>query len=54
MIVPIQLDESTGDYFIEFPPSMIEKLGWRENDVIVWTDQGDGTFSLKKREPDAN
>lgn len=54
MIVPIQLDESTGDYFIEFPPALLAKLGWRENDTLIWTDQGDGTFSIKKRESDAD
>lgn len=54
MILPIQLDESTGDYFIEFPPSLIEKLGWQENDTLIWQDQGDGSFSLKRKEPDAD
>lgn len=49
MIVPIQLDESTGDYFIEFPPDMIAQLGWQENDTLIWTENSDGTFTLKKK-----
>lgn len=50
MIVPIQLDESTGEYFIEFPPSMIAQLGWQENDTLVWEDAGDGSFVIKRKD----
>lgn len=48
MIVPVQYDESTDEYFIEFPPSLIEKLGWKTHDVLNWVDNQDGTFTLKK------
>ena len=48
MIVPIEYDESTGDYYIEFPPSMIEQLGWKPNDTLSWEESDNGTFILKK------
>lgn len=49
MILPVQYDESTGDYFIEFPPSVIEKLGWQENDTLLWEENQDGSFTLKRK-----
>ncbi len=50
MIVPIQYDEATGDYFIEFPPSMIAQLGWQENDTLLWEEAGDGTYVIKRKD----
>lgn len=50
MIVPIQVDEATGDYFIEFPPALLARLGWKENDVLVWHENDDKTYTLKRKE----
>lgn len=38
------------DGILTFPDEMIGKLGWKEGDVLVWTDLGDGSFSLKKKD----
>lgn len=38
-----------GDGVITFPPEMIEKLGWKEGDLLEWIDRGDGSFELKKK-----
>ena len=36
------------DGVITFPDEMIEKLGWKEGDVLQWIDNQDGSFSLVK------
>ena len=40
------------DGVITFPDEMIEKLGWKEGDVLQWIDNKDCSFSLVK--PDDN
>jgi len=37
-----------GDYFIELNDEILAETGWKEGDVLDWTDNGDGTWSLKK------
>lgn len=34
---------------LEFPPDLLETTGWKEGDVLIWTDLGDGTWSLAKQ-----
>jgi hypothetical protein len=47
----LEVQESpTGDQFIEFPPEALEQVGWKEGDEIEWTDLGNGSWSLKKKE----
>ena len=49
----LEVQESpTGDQFIEFPPEALEQVGWKEGDEIEWTDLGNGSWSLKKKEPE--
>ena len=36
------------DGVITFPDEMIEKLEWKEGDVLQWIDNQDGSFSLVK------
>jgi len=38
------------DGVLTFPDEMIEKLGWKEGDVLEWKDLEDGSFSLKKKD----
>lgn len=35
---------------LTFPDEMIEKLGWKENDMLEWIDNQDGSWTLKKQE----
>jgi hypothetical protein len=37
-----------GDLFIQFPPEMMEAMGWKEGDTINWQEQGDKSFILTK------
>jgi bifunctional DNA-binding transcriptional regulator/antitoxin component of YhaV-PrlF toxin-antitoxin module len=50
-ILDVQQDEN-GDAFIEFPPDVLEGTGWKEGDDIEWIDNGDGSWTLKKKEKD--
>ena len=36
------------DGILTFPDELIEKLVWKEGDVLQWIDNNDGSFSLVK------
>jgi len=38
------------DGVLDLPSETMEELGWKEGDQLVWTDNNDGSFSLKKCE----
>lgn len=35
---------------MEIPEELLESLGWKENDNLIWHDNGDDTFTLKRVE----
>lgn len=47
--VPVKTTED-GEQYIEFPPEAIAAAGWKEGDTIDWKDNGDGSYSLTKKE----
>lgn len=46
----VKEDPDSGDAIIEFPPEMMEEMGWKEGDDLIWTDNNDGSFTLTKQE----
>jgi len=46
----VQENES-GDLYIEMSPEVLEKAGMSEGDTVQWTDLGDGTWTLTRKEP---
>lgn len=46
----VQEDPETGDAILEFPPDLLEQAGWKEGDTLIWTDLGNGSWSLTKQE----
>ena len=36
------------DGFLPIPHDLLEITGWQEGDELQWTDQGDGSFTLRK------
>lgn len=46
--IPVEVDGASGEYFITLPDDMLDQLDWEENDVLNWTDKGDGSFELRK------
>lgn len=45
--LPVELDPS-GEYFITFPDDLLEAANLKENDLVEWVGQGDGSFLLRK------
>lgn len=40
--------EIDDDEILTIPEDLLEISGWKEGDNLEWTDQGDGSFTLKK------
>lgn len=49
-ILTVQENPETGELFFELPLDAINQMGWHEGDVLDWFDNGDGSWSIKKRE----
>lgn len=46
--IPVEVDASSGEYFITLPNELMDKVDWEENDEVQWVNNDDGSFSLKK------
>jgi hypothetical protein len=40
--------EHPGEMLLDLGDELCEQMGWKPGDTIVWKDNGDGTFTLKK------
>ena len=49
----VQQDEN-GDAVLQFPDDLLAKVGWQEGDTVQWRDLGDGTWSLAKKDTEAD
>lgn len=47
--VKIEEDPFTGDLMLPLPYELIELKGWRPGDVLIWIDNGNGTWSIEKK-----
>lgn len=36
------------DGILNLPDDLLEEMGWKEGDELVFEDQGDGSFSIRK------
>jgi len=36
------------DGILTFPDELLKEIGWKEGDVLLWIDNQDGSWSLKK------
>jgi hypothetical protein len=48
--LPIEIDGASGEYYIQFPDDLMEAANIKENDMVEWVDQDDGSYLLKKVE----
>ena len=46
----VQENPRTKDLYIDLPSSLIQSLGWSDDDRLIWTPQGDGSFKVSKVE----
>jgi hypothetical protein len=37
------------ELMLEFPPELLETAGWAAGDILIWTDLGNGSWSLSKK-----
>jgi hypothetical protein len=44
----VELDQTTGEQYLQFPPDALEGLGWQPGDTITWLHNGDGSWTLSK------
>lgn len=44
----VEVIEENGELLIPIPEDMLEELGWKPEDTLVWLDNKDGSFSIKK------
>ena len=35
---------------LTFPPDLLESAGWKSGDTLLWKDNGDGSWTLTKKE----
>jgi hypothetical protein len=45
----VQEHTDTGELFFELPFEAINQMGWADGDVLEWFDNGDGSWSVKKK-----
>lgn len=50
--LPIQYDSESDDYFICFPDDLLDAANLKEGDQVLWIDNGDGSFTIKKVKED--
>lgn len=48
-IAPIQVD-SDGDLILVFPDELLAAMDWNEGDTLIWTQNNDDTWTLKRNE----
>ena len=47
-----EADDGSGDLVVPFTDEILESVGWKTGDTIVWVDNKDGTWTLRKKEDD--
>lgn len=48
--VKIIYDEETDEYILPLGNDVCDAVGWRVGDTIYWHDNGDGTYTLTKKD----
>lgn len=46
--VKLEEDEDTGDLILPLPPEVLDILGLKLGDEMIWHDRGDGSWALEK------
>jgi bifunctional DNA-binding transcriptional regulator/antitoxin component of YhaV-PrlF toxin-antitoxin module len=46
---PVQVD-SDGDLILVFPDELLNAMNWNEGDTLIWTQNDDETWTLKRNE----
>ena len=46
--IVVEDPENPGDLILELGDEICEPMGWKQGDLITWTDNKDGSFTLTK------
>ena len=46
--LPVEVDELSGECYVNFPDDLLEAANLKEGDQVEWIDQGNGSYLLKK------
>lgn len=46
----VKEDPLSGDLYLELTEELCNEMGWTVGDVLLWEDQGDGSWSLRKKD----
>jgi hypothetical protein len=46
--VTLEEDPETKDLIMPIPPDLLNQMGWDFGDTLIWEDQQNGSFALKK------
>jgi hypothetical protein len=46
--VEVSKDPDTGELYIELPQKMLDRLGLKQDDEIVWVENPDGSWQIVK------
>jgi hypothetical protein len=49
-LLMVQENPKTKDHYIDLPNSLVQSLGWTDDDSLIWTPQKDGSFKVSKVE----
>ena len=49
-LVTLEEDPETGDLILPLPDELLKEAGWKTGDTLDWKDNGDGTFSMTRKE----
>jgi hypothetical protein len=48
-----EADDGSGDLILPLPQDLLDGAGWQEGDTLNWTDLGNGSWSLTKKDVNA-
>jgi hypothetical protein len=49
-IIEVQENGKTKELFIEFPPEVLNQVGWDTGDTLIWEELDHGAMRLTKKE----
>jgi hypothetical protein len=52
--VTVDVDPETGDLIMPLPTDCLNQMGWDLGDTLIWEDLKDGTWSIRKKECQAD
>lgn len=46
----VEYDKDTNEYILPLGDELCEQLGWAVGDTLIWIDNLDGTYTVKKKD----